>query len=64
MGTTFGRYEPPRQSVSITHTRSSDQIQFDYPSDMLITLQTRPDLRNEILAGEWVWTTQPVYGGN
>lgn len=64
MGVTYGRHEPPYQPVSIAHTGSARQIRFDGPDDLVKELSRNPDLEEQILAGEWVWTTQEIQGGN
>jgi hypothetical protein len=64
MGITYGRHEPPYQAISIAHTGSNRQIRFDAPDDMLKCIARTPGLEDEILGGEWVWTTQEVQGGH
>lgn len=64
MGVTIGRHEPPYQPVSIAHRKSAAQIQFDDPDDMLKYISRHPELEEQILGGEWVWTTQKVEGGH
>ncbi len=64
MGITYGRHQPPYEPVSIAHLESAQQIQFDSPDDLLKALTQNPELKEQILAGEWVWTTQPIEGGN
>lgn len=64
MGITYGRHEPPYQGISIAHTKTNRQIKFDGPDDMLRCIEMTPGLEEQILEGEWVWTTQEVQGGN
>jgi hypothetical protein len=64
MGVTYGRHQPPYQPVSIAHLNSARQIRFDNPDDMLKAVTRDPALGEQILGGEWVWTTQPIQGGN
>jgi hypothetical protein len=63
MGITYGIHQPPYQPVSIAHRASNRQIRFDNPDDLLKEIARHPELEEEILAGEWVWTTQEVQGG-
>jgi len=63
MGVTYGRHEPPYQPVSIAHTKTNLQILFDGPDDMLKCIARTPGLEDQILEGEWVWTTQDLQGG-
>jgi hypothetical protein len=63
MGVTYGRHQPPYEPVSIAHVKTNRQIRFDDPDDMLKTISRTPGLEEEILAGEWVWTTQSIQSG-
>jgi hypothetical protein len=64
MGITIGRHEPPYQPVSIAHTKSATQIRFDAPDDLLKYLHRNPEMNDQIMEGEWVWTTQEIRGGH
>jgi len=64
MGVTYGRHQPPYQPVSIAHIKTNRQIQFDNPDDMLKTLARNPGLEEQVVKGEWQWTTQPIQGGS
>jgi hypothetical protein len=64
MAIVVGRHMPQSERVSIAHRKSVRQIEFGSPADFLRYVGERGDLNDEILAGDWDWTTQPVQGGH
>lgn len=53
-----GTRKLPQERMSITNGR--DIIMFDRPYDLLLYMERRPELVDEIKFGAWVWTSEQV----
>ena len=46
-----------RHQQSVIHKASGTTVTFDRPAELIHYLARRPDIKDEMLAGEWQWVS-------